>query len=119
MSIDTTVNTIGGGPGPADVAVGEAPTTARQNAARWRVPLILVPLFILAVPEWWLRQLLARGRLYRFSRWVTRPLTVSKAILPSPSAGIVMMTSASRPEATSARLSGFTRNACKSSRVTQ
>lgn len=33
--------------------------------------LVTAPLLLLATPEWWLRPLLARVRLYRFSCWIT------------------------------------------------
>ena len=53
MSIDTQANTVIGGPvGYANDDTGTVPLTppsARENALRWRVPIILVPLFILAV----------------------------------------------------------------------
>ena len=54
MSIDTTVRTIGGEPQQPDPSRGipeaaPAPTSRRANALRWRVPIILVPLFIVAV----------------------------------------------------------------------
>ena len=55
MSIDTTVRTIGGAPDrgsqPVETGTGipDTPNSAKQNAMRWRVPIILVPLFIVAV----------------------------------------------------------------------
>jgi len=36
--------------------------------------LIAAPLLMLSAPEWWVRRLLARGRLYRTTRWLSRPL---------------------------------------------
>ncbi len=36
--------------------------------------LVAAPLFVLAAPEWWVRQVLARRRLYRVVAWVSRPL---------------------------------------------
>ena len=36
--------------------------------------IIAAPLFVLASPEWWVRQVLARRRLYRVVAWASRPL---------------------------------------------
>lgn len=35
---------------------------------------VAAPLFLLAAPEWWIRQVLARLRAYRLVSWVSRPL---------------------------------------------
>jgi putative membrane protein len=36
--------------------------------------LVAAPLLLLSAPEWWVRQVLARWRLYRLAAWVSRPL---------------------------------------------
>jgi cytochrome c oxidase assembly factor CtaG len=46
--------------------------------------IIAAPLFVLASPEWWVRQVLARRRLYRVVAWASRPLyaaIIANAIL--------------------------------------
>lgn len=36
--------------------------------------LVAAPLLLLAAPEWWIRRILARSRLYRATAWWSRPL---------------------------------------------
>lgn len=36
--------------------------------------LVSAPLLVIAAPEWWVRTVLARGRLYRAVTWISKPL---------------------------------------------
>ncbi len=45
---------------------------------------VAAPLLLLAAPEWWIRQVLARLRTYRFVSWVSRPvhgIVITNAVL--------------------------------------